>query len=211
MDDTFKPDHPSEALLGWESWAGEVRVNLIRILAIAIFYAHHLVRVYLWKDVPLEHSSEIRIATLVISYGLVVAALYFVLRLEWLHPSVKYLVTFWDTLMIGILIAMMGGPRSVFPMLLVLPIAASVLRLSLPLVYFSTIAAAITYLMNLAYYAWFVIGGEKYYGDTTARIPRSEQIVVLLVLVTAGLLAGQAVRQIRRIVQSLRSAKSGQS
>ena len=35
-----------------EAWAGEVRVNLIRLAAVLVFYAHHLVNVYIFHDDP---------------------------------------------------------------------------------------------------------------------------------------------------------------
>ncbi|MCU0708471.1 MAG: hypothetical protein MUF23_09280 [Pirellula sp.] len=208
MNNSLKSDS-METLLAWESWAGEVRINLIRMLAIAIFYSHHLIRVYLLKDTPSDIAFEVRVTVLVLSYGVVVAALYYVLRLGFLHPWIKYLVTLWDVLMIAAFVVVMDTPQSVFLMLFLLPIAASALRLSLPLVYFSTISGAIAYLAILAHHAWLVVGSEAYYGDATNRIPRSEQVVVLLVLLTAGLLAGQAVRQVKRIVHSLGSVPSG--
>jgi hypothetical protein len=211
MNSPTKAEPINDTFFSWESWAGEVRINLIRLVALAIFYAHHLARVYLLKDAPLDLSREIRIITLVISYGVLVAALYYVLRLGRLHPSIKYMVTAWDILMIGAIIVTMDGPRSVFSMLFLLPISASILRLSLPLVYFSTALGALAYLAILAYYVWFVVGSEVYYSDSTVRIPRSEQVVVLFIILTAGLLAGQAVRQVRRIIQSLRTAQSSQS
>src|ERR1044072_8447966 len=35
-----------------ESWAGEIRVNLIRLIALVVFYGHHLVNVYWLQDNP---------------------------------------------------------------------------------------------------------------------------------------------------------------
>lgn len=206
-----RTSHAIENLLAWESWAGAVRLNLIRMVAIALFYAQHLISVYGIRDTQFQVSFEVRIAILVISCGVVVAALYYVLRLGLLHSAIKYLVTAWDCLMIVAFIAVMGSPRGAFLMLFLLPIAASVLRLSLPLVYFATISAALAYLALVAYHTWFVVGNEVYYSDSSVRIPRREQVVVVLVFLSAGLLAGQAVRQVKRIVQSLSAAPKGES
>jgi hypothetical protein len=35
-----------------EAQAGEVRLNVIRLVGLAVFYAHHLVNVYLLGSVP---------------------------------------------------------------------------------------------------------------------------------------------------------------
>jgi hypothetical protein len=68
MNSPTKAEPINDTFFSWESWAGEVRINLIRLVALAIFYAHHLARVYLLKDAPLDLSREIRILTLVISF-----------------------------------------------------------------------------------------------------------------------------------------------
>ena len=45
-------DGPEAALVRSEAWAGEVRINLIRLAALVFFYARHLSSVYLFKDDP---------------------------------------------------------------------------------------------------------------------------------------------------------------
>src|SRR5438045_728639 len=51
----------------------------------------------------------------------------------------------------------------------------------------------------LAYYAWWLIGWEKYYSTPELRIPRSVEFIWLLAMGAAGLMAGQVVRQMRRV------------
>ena len=182
-----------------ESWAGECRVNVIRLLAILILYGQHLANFYWFRDGGIDDSFHVRVTILVLSWSVVVAAVYFVLRRGWAHPSLKFLITVWDAVIVSGLVMLSGQPRSVFVMLYLLVIASAVLRLSLPLVYVATASAAIGYLATLAHYAWVTIGSEKYYAEAAIRIPRSEQFIVLLVFLIAGFLAGQAVRQSRRV------------
>ena len=55
-------------------------------------------------------------------------------------------------------------------------------------------------LIVLGYYVFFRIGASKYYSADFDRIPRVNEVLFLLALGTAGLLAGQMVRQARRLV-----------
>ncbi len=185
-----------------EGWAGECRVNLMRLLAILALYGQHLANFYWFQDGDIDDAFHVRVTMLVLSWSVVVAAVYFALRRGWAHPSLKFLTTVWDAVMVSGLVMLSGQPRGVFVMLYLLVIASAVLRLSLPLVYVATASAAMGYLASLAHYAWVTIGSEKYYAEAGTRIPRSEQFMVLLVFLIAGLLAGQAVRQARRVALS---------
>jgi TRAP-type C4-dicarboxylate transport system permease small subunit len=93
-----------------------------------------------------------------------------------------------------------GDPRSPLVLLFFAAVASAPLRLSLKLVYFATAAAMIGYLLVLGHYAWIQIGFHRYYATPELRIPRRHEIIVLLALLVCGLLAGQAVRQMKRLV-----------
>jgi hypothetical protein len=67
-------------------------------------------------------------------------------------------------------------------------------------VYVATFGSWIGYLTVVAYYAWVKIGASKYYATPELQIPRAHEIIVLLALGAAGLMAGQIVRQTRRLV-----------
>ena len=186
-----------------ERWAGEGRVNAIRLVGILTLYGQHLANFYWFRQGDMDDAFHVRVTILVLSWSVVVAVVYFVLRRGWAHPSLKYLVTCWDAVMVSGLVMLSGHPQSLFVMLYLLVIGSATMRLSLPLVYVATACAAVGYLATLAHYAWVIIGSEKYYSDVANRIPRSEQIMVLLVFLVAGLLAGQAVRQTRRVAMGL--------
>ena len=48
-----------------EAWAGEVRVNLIRSLALVVFYANHLLNVYVWRDPNVDGAFHAAVTAVV--------------------------------------------------------------------------------------------------------------------------------------------------
>jgi hypothetical protein len=184
-----------------ESWAGEVRVNLIRLAALLGFYGYHLVNVYLVGDASAAGDFHKAVTALVLAWSAGALMVYFALKRRWLHPALPYGVVLWDTLMVTLLLALVGGPRGPWPSLYLLIIASAPPRLSLRLVYLATGAAVVAYVISLGCYAYFIVGYTEYYANPALQIPRPHEIVFGLALITAGLLAGQAVRQARRLVQ----------
>lgn len=191
---------------GWEdarrleAWAGELRVNLIRLTGIVLFYGRHLVEYLLAApDAPVRGAYHLRVTWIAAAWAVAVLLVRFQLGRRVVPAWLKYATTAWDLFLVTVLCMIAGGPRSPLVVLLFLVIAMSPLRLSLRLVYATTIGAGLAYLALLAFYAWVQIGYEKYYATPELRIPRDEQAIYLLALLVAGLLAGQAVRQARRI------------
>jgi hypothetical protein len=178
-----------------ESWAGEVRVNLIRLAAMIVFYGQHLVNLYLFRDEPtIGGAYHTSVTALVLAWSLLVLLLYFCLARRWVPPALKYFATTWDILLITLLLLLTRDPKTMLAVLYFLVVAAAVLRLSLPLVYFTTLGTMAAYLYFLGYVRyWLQLPAQQ-------RLSRPQQIVFLLALGTAGLLAGQVVRQARRLV-----------
>jgi hypothetical protein len=178
-----------------ESWAGEVRVNLIRLAAILVFYGHHLVNVYLVRDDPaISGAYHTAVTALVLTWSVVVLALYFCLSRRWVPPALKYVATACDLLLITALAALTGDPKSSLPTLFFLVIGAAALRLSLPLVYAATFGAIAGYLFFLGYVRFWLQLAES------ERLSRPNQVIFVLALGAAGIVAGQMVRQARRLV-----------
>jgi hypothetical protein len=133
-----------------------------------------------------------------------------VIALHWrlVHRRVpswlKYASAGFDAAMIALICCIAcvanGSPRTPLVLLFFPLIATAPLRMSLRLVYFTTAAAGVGYLVLLAFYAWGYVGFQKYYATPELRIPRSEEAVYLLAMIVSGLLAGQMVRQVRRVV-----------
>jgi hypothetical protein len=190
-----------------ESWAGEVRVNLIRLAAILAFYGYHLLNYYVIKDDPtLTPDYHTAATSLVLAWSCAVVLLHFCLTHRYNPAWLKYAATVWDALIITALLILPGdyrtvGPRSPLVALYFLLIAAAPLRLSLHVVYVATFAAMGGYLIALGYYAYVLVGYHKYYSDPAVRISRTQEVILLLALGAAGLLAGQVVRQMRRVAE----------
>jgi hypothetical protein len=181
-----------------EEWAGETRVNLFRLAAILVFYAHHLVNVYAVRDDPnIAGTYHLAVTALVIAWSGVVVALYLCLTRRWVPPWLKYAATAADIVLVTALLIVAartpGDPRTWLATLYVLVIAAAPLRLSLPLIYFATLGSMAAYAFFLGYVKyWLELPWEQ-------RLSRPNQIIFALVLGATGILAGQLVRQARRL------------
>ena len=189
-------DHPWFDAQRLEGYAGEVRVNLLRLTAIVVFYAHHLVNVFLIQDDPTLHGSyHATVTVLALAWAMAVLSIHFCLSRRWVPPALKYMATTWDLMLITALLVIGGDGKSMFAVFYFLVIIAAALRLSLPLVYSATLGAMAAYLFFLGYVRFGLHVADK------ERLSRPQQVVVLLALGAAGLLAGQVVRQVRRLLQ----------
>jgi hypothetical protein len=187
-----------------EAWAGEVRVNLIRVAALAAFYGYHLLNVYVLSDDPfLRGPYHTAVTGIVLAWAAGALTLHACLTRRWVPPWLKYAATLMDLALLTALLAVgREGPRSPLVLLYFLVVAAAPLRLSLRLVYAATLGAAAAVTLLTGYYVFFQVGREAYYADGSPyRIPRTAEVIFLLALGAAGLLAGQAVRQARRLVE----------
>ncbi len=173
-----------------EAWAGELRVNLLRLTAIAAFYGHHLLNVYVQRAAmpPRFHLAASGLAA---AWAAAAVALHLGLARRWNPPFLRYAAVAWDALMIGTLLALHDGARSPFVALLFLLVGSAALRLDLRLVWTATAVA----ILALA----FVCGHDRWV--RRSGIDRSWQIILALALAAAGAIAGQAVRQARRFAR----------
>jgi len=185
-----------------EAWAGEIRVNLILIAAIVLFYGRHLIELMLSpKDSPVRGEFHLRVTAVVLVWAALACVLHIVLTRRRYPDELKYVASLIDVMMITTLCAIAGDPRSPLVLLYFAVIAAAPLRLSLRLIYVTTGAAILGYLFLLGYYAWYLIGFDKYYSTPDLRIPRSTEAITVLAMLTTGVFAGQVVRQARRMVE----------
>jgi hypothetical protein len=187
-----------------EAWAGEARVNLIRALALVVFYGHHLLHVYVLHDDPAAGGVfHAEVTAIVIAWMAAVFVLYVCLARRWVPPALKFVATYWDLLLVTALVVISPeGPRSPLIFLYFVVVAASSLRLSLPLVYATTFGAWGGALVFMGYYVFLEVGRAAYYApDSPFRVSRTAQVIFLLALGAVGLVAGQAVRQARRLVE----------
>jgi hypothetical protein len=188
-----------------EGWAGEARLNLVRLAALLLFYGYHLVNVYVQRNNPaLAGAYHLSVTALVMVWSAGVVVLWLYLARRWLPPALPYVVTAWDTLLITTLLVLAGGPLSPLLILYFLVIAAAPLRLSLRLVYTATLLTLAAYSFLLGHYVFYIVGAAAYYADPpnpmVVHVPRTQEIVIALGLATAGILAGQVVRQAQRLL-----------
>ena len=190
-----------------EAWAGEIRVNLIRLAAIVLFYGRHLIEWFLAAaNAPIRGRYHLAVTGLVLLWTVLALLLHGWLSRRYFEPWMKYLAIAVDGLMITLLCILAGGPRTPLVLVYFGLIASSPLRLSIRAVYFATAVAMISYLILLGHYAWYQIGFRRYYATPELRLPRSEEIITLLAMLVCGLFAGQVVRQIRRIAATQMSS-----
>lgn len=179
-----------------EGFAGEARVNLIRLVALVAFYGHHLINVFLIRDNPsLQGAYHTVVTSLVLAWALAVLVIHYCLMRRWVPPALKYVVTVWDILLITTLLMIGGDGRSMLAVLFFLVIVAAPLRISLPLVWMATLGTMAGYAFFLGYVRW------RLELPPDQRLSRPQQMVFVLALGAAGLLAGQFVRQCRRLVR----------
>src|SRR5262245_44530706 len=96
-----------------EGFAGEVRVNLVRLAALVAFYAHHLVNVFLIADdASLAGVYHASVTVLVLAWGAAVLALHYCLARRWVPPALKYVATGWDLALITALLVLGRDPKS---------------------------------------------------------------------------------------------------
>ena len=180
-----------------ESWAGEFRLNLIRLVAIAGFYGYHLLDSYVLRpgdpDVVGRYHAQITVLALAWAVGALALHLYLVNR--WVPAALKYIASGWDIVMVTALLMIGHDPHSLLTVLYVVVIAAAALRLDLTLIYTATLGSMLAFL--------FFHGYIRYWLEFAAshRLSHAQQTLFLLALVVTGLITGQVVRQARRLAQ----------
>jgi len=176
--------------------AGESRVNLIRILAIAVFYLQHCANFFfLNSDVSLTERFHTQVTLLVAAWGSAAALIYHVLRRRCLPSRFSLMTLLVDLLLTFLLVHVAGGPQSALILLLPVIVFSTALRQELNLVRIAVVGALVTYGALLVNFVWLQSGSQKYYAEDSLRIPRSEQLIVAAVILVSGLLAGQVIRQ----------------
>lgn len=185
-----------------EVLAGEVRVNLLRVIALAVFYGHHLLNAFVFSDdESLRGSYNAAVTAIVLTWAAGALVLHVCLVRRWMPDSLSYVTTAGDLVLVSALLVAGGdGLRGPLTLLYFIVVAASPLRLSLRLVTATTLGAMTAAAVVLGHYVFWKVGSEAYYAaDSLLRIPRAHEVIFLLSLGACGLFAGQSVRQARRL------------
>ncbi len=166
-------------------------MNLVRAVALIALYGQHLVNRFWFRGPWLTGQYHATVTALVIAWAFLALALHGCLGRRFVPWWLKYAATAWDAAMVTVLTLVSGGIDRALVALYFLVIAAAPLRLSLPLVWCATAAAVLGYLVLLGHAGWYA---------PSQRLPRQQQVIFVIALLVAGLLAGQVVRQARRAV-----------
>jgi len=192
----LSPDERWDIVRRWQEYAGESRANLLRVAGIAAFYAVHLANYrglsLGWLELPrvegVDRHFHLAVTALALAWAVTGSAVLACLRNHIFPPALKYLSTAADMAFLTAILLIADGPRSpvlaaYFPLLLL-----SGLRFSLPLVRFATAGAMLGYLVLLGHAAWL---------RPALRVPRYQEILVLLALGLTGVVLGQVLRRAR--------------
>jgi len=188
----------------WEEFEGEARANLLRVLALVVFYAVELINykgIHLgFLEMPAVVDRPFHLAVTYLTVGWVMLCLgVLCCRRQRIFPTtLKFISTGIDLLLLTTILALADGPRSPLTVGYFLIIAAATLRLNLPLIWFATGGAMAGYLVLLGYARWFCPADRI--GQMV--VPRYYQLVFILALGLCGIVLGQVIRRVRSMAEA---------
>jgi hypothetical protein len=210
-------DHDWFIAQRWQAYEAESRANLLRIIAIGTFYLVHLWSYFsaqgrlpklgFWQLAEagqINREFHILVTLLAVAWAMLALGILLALQQRIFPRWLPYFSTACDILMLTGIICIGSAARSplVAGYFLILVLAA--LRLSLPLMWFSTLGCVLAYVWVLGVAKWpDRFGLTKLLGETPAelRVPRYHQMITLLAIVLAGVMLGQIVRRVRRLAE----------
>jgi gluconolactonase len=170
------------------------------LAGVLAFYGFYLLKTFVFKEVEsLLPQYCAAFTMLCLSWAFMGLALQVCLAQGWMPSWLQYGVVFLDLVFVTVLLALAGDPQSPLLVLYFLVLASTPMRGSLRLVTAATAGAVIAYLGLLAYYIYVEIGAHEYAGNPVVKVPRGLQIFLVVALLGAGFLAGQAVRWVRSV------------
>lgn len=182
----------------WQEFEGEGRANLIRIIAIGVFYSIQLVHFYTFVDrqgADAEHALQLHQAAtaLAVAGSLLSLAILLCLRRRIFPASLKFISTAGDVILITSLASIGDGPKSSLVAVYFLVIALAGLRFSLRLVWCATICSMLGYLVLVG------IKDEERWFDENHFVEPVKQIMTLASLALTGIVMGQVIRRVRAL------------
>lgn len=179
----------------WQEFEGEGRANLLRIVAVGVFYAVQLTQVF-WLTDAVARSAELpfhRMATAVAAaWSLLAVAVLLCLRSHLLPAGLKFFSTAVDIALLTFLAIQAGGPNSPLVFGYFLIVAISALRFNLPLVWFATLGCLLGYLTTVG-------AKDERWFDADHVVRPVEQLLMLASLALTGIVMGQVIRRVRGI------------
>jgi hypothetical protein len=191
-------DRPWYIVGRWQEYRGEERANLLRIAAIAAFYAIELINYY-GVDLGFIHLPKVRdaafhrtVTAITAAWVLLGVGVHLWLWMRLMPEALKYVATALDAVLLTLLLMVADGPRSPLVVGYFLIPAMATLRFRLRLVWFATIAAMLGYVWLLGWARWVE-------GVRDVRVPRYHELIVLTALAMSGIIQGQVIRRVKSI------------
>ena len=191
-------DRPWYIVGRWQEYQGEARANLLRLAAVAAFYAIELINYYgvdlgfiqlpKVSDLPFHKT----VTAIVAAWVILGVGVHVWLRLHLLPEALKYVSTGLDVVLLTLLLMVADGPRS--PLIVayfLIPVLAG-LRFQLRLVWFATVAAMLGYIGLLGWAVWIADVRE-------VHVPRYHQLIFLTALAMSGIIQGQVIRRVKSL------------
>ena len=195
----------------WEEFEGEGRANLLRMIGLRAFYGIELVNYYGLQlgflDIPavVDRPFHLAMTFLTLAWSMLCLGVLYCRRNRFFPSYLKFISTGCDLVLLTTVLTLAAGPRSPLVAAYFLIIALSALRFSLRLVWFATAGASAGYLFLLGYARWGAVPGWE---KADMSLPRYHQAIFLLALVLTGVIVGQVIRRVRRLIDFLMAKRS---
>lgn len=180
----------------WQSYEGEIRVAILRVALLTLFYTIQLVHYLGFSErTDTDILFHRQITFLAAGWLFVSLAVLVALRQRFFPPHLKFVTSLLDLLLLSTGAALGSGPASPLIGCYFLIIAMSALRFSLPLAWLTSLGAMACYwgLVGLFDASWF---------DASHATPPVHQMVVLSSLAATGIATGQLVRMVRSTAEN---------
>lgn len=190
----------------WQEYQGEARANLLRVVALVVFYGVQLLQYLQLAEPDAANAAFQKHATMVVgAWSLLAVAVLLLLQRKVFPAAIKYLSTGGDITLLTLLAAQGGGASGPLIHVYFLIIALAALRFSVGLIWVATIGSMLGYLALVG------LGDPKWF-DAEHITPVVDQLVTLTSLGACGVILGQVVRHVRSMAASfanLAPAKGG--
>jgi hypothetical protein len=187
----------------WQEVEGEGRANLLRIIAIGVFYSIELASQYGFSFgwLQLGPAVDVRahqvITAVAVAWTMVALGVHVMLREQIFPPALKYASTMCDVVLLTTMLLVAHGPRSAMVVGYFLIIALAGLRFQLRLVWCATLCSMGGYLVLLAYVRWYASEAAR----SDMAVPRYQQLIFLAALAMTGIIVGQIIRRVKLLAQ----------
>lgn len=195
----------------WQAYDAESRANLLRIIAVGAFYIVHLWSYFSSQGrVPnfgffqiadageISRQFHVQITLLAVAWAMLALGVLVALQQRIFPPWLPYCTTACDIVLLSSVLSISNGARSPLVAGYFLILVLATLRMSLPLVRFTTVACAFGYLAVLGCCKWVTASAAL---RAEQQVPRYHEVIVELAIVLAGIMLGQVVRTVWRLVK----------